>query len=156
MNTVKCLVKGLLVYAVFFMAAAGAAWGEAKYTSDDGILDLPAVDVPGYGLFSVRLSAQDSTEQAFVLQGVRTSNPGSGVDATFDAATGKLEIPYLVMYAKDGQTVKYVTAELELEPGTEPAVFRVTGIVGLQLGVDDNMGPKGDKGDTGATGPQGP
>ncbi|TAN41309.1 MAG: collagen-like protein [Nitrospirae bacterium] len=52
---------------------------------------------------------------------------------------------------------KYVEVDLEFIPGSDPMRFRVKGVYGLQVGVDDRgpMGPRGPQGDPGAAGPQG-
>ncbi|TAN39500.1 MAG: collagen-like protein [Nitrospirae bacterium] len=93
----------------------------------------------------------------FQLNSAQEVAPGLGVVATFNSETGILSIPKLAMNGVSNST-KYVDVDLELIPGSEPMRFKVKGVYGLQVGVDDRgpMGPRGPKGDTGAAGAAGP
>jgi len=154
MKKLKRWCKGLAVMSVLIvLAAVGTAWGDATYSSN-GELHLSPVDVPGYGMYDVYLMATDSTGQKFVLKSVSQIAPGLGAVATYDPATGKLHIPYLVMTVVNN-TAKYAEVELELVPNSDPIRFKVTGVLGLQIGSDDR-GPQGVAGPIGTTGLQGP
>ncbi|TAN41419.1 MAG: collagen-like protein [Nitrospirae bacterium] len=155
----KKLMKGYIGSAVMvtllvFMAM-GRAWGDATYSSD-GNIHLYMVDVPGSGMYDAYLKATDSTGLEFVLTSAQEVAPGPGIAAKFTGETGILSIPKLAMNGVSNDT-KYVDVDLELIPGSDPMKFKVKGVYGLQVGVDDRgpMGPRGLKGDTGATGPQG-
>ncbi|MHB8882445.1 MAG: hypothetical protein ACYC69_13160 [Thermodesulfovibrionales bacterium] len=143
----------LLVFMVM-----GNAWGDATYSSD-GNLHLYMVDVPGSGMYDAYFKATDSSGQEFELASAQLVASGLGIVATFSWETGILSIQGLAMNGVSNNT-KYVDADLELIPGSDPMRFKVKGVYGLQIGVDDRgpegpRGPKGDTGATGATGPQG-
>ncbi|MBI5639730.1 MAG: collagen-like protein [Nitrospirae bacterium] len=148
-------ISSAFVVVLLVCAAMGTAWGDATYSSD-GYVHLNPVDVPGAGMFDVYLKATDSSGREFELQSISPVATGPGVAATVDPTTGRISIPSLSITGSN--TMKYVEAKLELIPGSTPMKFRVEGVYGLQIGVDDTglQGPKGDKGDTGATGPRGP
>jgi hypothetical protein len=157
MKKVKMGYVGLAVtVALLVFTAWGSAWGDATYSSD-GALHLYIVDVPGDGMYDAYLKAMDSSGQEFELTSASKVAPGLGIAATFTMDTGILNIPKLAMYGVSNST-KYAEVEMELIPSSDPMRFRVKGVYGLQIGVDDRgpMGPQGPTGLTGATGPQGP
>ncbi|MHB8880868.1 MAG: hypothetical protein ACYC69_05060 [Thermodesulfovibrionales bacterium] len=147
------------VMVVFLFLAIGSAWGDATYSSD-GNIHLYMVDVSGDGMYDAYLRATDSTGLEFQLTSAQQAAPGPGIVATFAWETGILSIPKLAMNGVSNDT-KYVDVDLELIPGSDPMRFRVKGVYGLQVGVDDRgpegpRGPQGDPGATGATGATGP
>lgn len=160
------LIIGFGLMCILVLATTGQAWGEATYNSENGSLHLSPVNVPGDGMYDAYLTVADSTGQEFVLRSanrISSVNPNLDTAALYDGATGNLRIPYLVTNWQ-GNTARYEDVELELVPQSNPMRFMVTGVIGLQVGLD-NRGPKGDsgltgpqgpRGDTGATGPQGP
>ncbi|MHB8881597.1 MAG: tail fiber protein [Thermodesulfovibrionales bacterium] len=152
----KGCIGSVVMVALLVLTAMGSAWGDATYSSD-GNLHLYMVDVSGDGMYDVYLRATDSTGQEFLLTSAQEAAPGLGIAATFAWETGILSIPKLAMNGVSNDT-KYVEVELELIPGTDPMRFRVKGVYGLQVGVDDRgpRGPQGLQGLTGATGPTGP
>ncbi|TAN41308.1 MAG: collagen-like protein [Nitrospirae bacterium] len=141
------------------LTAMGSAWGDATYSSD-GNIHLYMVDVSGDGMYDAYLKATDSTGMEFQLTSAQQAVPGPGIVATFAWETGILSIPKLAMNGVSNDT-KYVDVDLELIPGSDPMRFKVKGVYGLQVGVDDRgpegpRGPQGNPGATGDTGPMGP
>ncbi|MHB8880296.1 MAG: hypothetical protein ACYC69_02165 [Thermodesulfovibrionales bacterium] len=153
-----CIGSAVMV-ALLVLMAMGSAWGDATYSSD-GNLHLYMVDVPGSGMYDVYLKATDSTGQEFILTSAQETAPGLGIVAAFNWETGILSIQRLAMNGVSNST-KYVDADLELIPGSDPMRFKVKGVYGLQIGVDDRgpigpRGPQGLQGDAGPAGAQGP
>jgi hypothetical protein len=154
----KGYIGSVVMVALLVLTAMGSAWGDATYTSG-GNLHLYIVDVPGSGMYDAYLKATDSTGQEFELSSAQEVSPGPGIAATFSWETGILSIPKLAMFGVSNDT-KYVDVDLELIPGSNPMRFKVKGVYGLQIGVDDRgpegpRGPQGLQGAAGATGPTG-
>lgn len=150
----------LLAAAISTISLTASA--SAMYSTTDGILSAPIVNLPGAGAFAVTLKTAQPGQKLVVgtsltLTSARplTGDDKPGVPGSFGGVDATLVLPGLALLESNGSVQYY---DVTLVPAAGASSFTVTAIVDTSFGraTAGLKGEKGERGQTGATGPAGP
>lgn len=156
------LYRSVIFAACMGTATLGAS-ASAIYSTTDGMLSAPILNIPGAGAYAITFKTAAGERirvgTQLTLANFRPLNAEDklGLPSNFSGADGTVSIPGLAVISSDG-LIQYFDATLTALAGHVPMVFTVTSLADPSAGrgAQGPKGDRGDKGERGAEGPRGP
>lgn len=159
MRTALSKIGRSVIFAACVGASSMGAQASAIYSTTDGLLSAPILNIPSAGAFAVTFKAASGERlrvgSQLTLTNFRPLNANDqlGTPSNFSGTDATVNIPGLAVINSEG-LIQYFDATLTAATGSASA-FTVTALADPSAGRG-SVGPKGEKGERGAEGPRGP